>query len=434
MIWIWFLRNEDYNFYINIYDESTPDTYTIVKFDKELISEIDNSIYKSIKDQAILDIFDSYKIDWFIYWEPSNERSWVRILEDDEMEAFYQFHNSILLPFEWESFIDTRKRLEEDENKSEENIKQLSYLYDIAWDYEQSIKLKESLWIEKINLTVKGKITNTSNIWSWILVEVLNYEDIFTYTNDKWEYELNFQTYPFTRLRLRASFDWLSDWFNWVYIVFDYDWQVKEDINFNLLKYNTKELITSIELKNWNTKTVKSTIWNSFVFKKWVILDENWDKFDWDFYVEIYEFNKTTSWMDNYLTLDNFDLIYWYVWDMMITSWMTYLLLKDLEWNELFISKENPIITRQTIDINYLMNRGTEIAWISNLTEEQLDLIYEKSKEEWYPIDTKFLAERGITWFSPWWVLNINKGIWENNWFKLLDKSWLKESLYYNID
>jgi hypothetical protein len=177
---------------------------------------------------------------------------------------------------------------------------------------------------------------------------------------------------------------------------------------------------------------VKSSIWNEFHFRSWVIVDRNWNIYNKDFKVYIFEFNKNTDWMENFLSMDNFDSVLGYTWNMMITNWMTYLMLQDLDWNELFISKNNPIVTIQKMDIKSLLTSHEN--WTEKLTEKQLQLILEKSKEDWYPIDNEFLLNRWITWFTPWWVLNTKKWIRENNWIKLLNKSWFKEWLYYNVD
>ncbi len=431
--WSWIklevnLLEED--FYINT--DHIDDTYIVTRFDKELIWEIDNSINKNIKNTAILNIFDSYKTDWYILGEANNERSWVKLLKEYELSSNMKLHNNLLLPYNWESSLEATKRLENKQNKTKEDNQQLSYLYDFSWDYKKSLKLKEKSWLNKIKYIIKWRVYKLWNFLDWAKIELLNYENISTFSNEKWEYTLEFETYPLTRLRLRATHSSSSDWYNWVYVVFDTSIQKSEDINFSLQNINTKILVKSSELINWKTKTVKSSIWNTFTFKKWVLLNENWKKYNWDFNVSIFEFDRNTSWMENYLALDNFDNLYWYTWDMMITNWMTYLLVTDLEWNELFISKKNPIITRQKVDIDYLLNNKQN--WTTNLTQEQLSLILEKSKQKWYPIDNIFFSNRQITWFSPWWVLNRTRWIWENNWIKLLNKSWLKESLYYNVD
>ena len=428
----WIILNVDLleeDFYIKTNKE---DSFTIIKFDKDLISEIDNSSNKNFKNQAILDIFNSYKKDKYILWEPTDSRSWVRILEEYELPSNMRLHNNLLLPYNWESFLQTTNRLESKENKTLEDKQQLSYLYDFSWDYNKSLVLKESIDIEKITYKIEWRVFNLWKSLKWAKIEVLNYDNIFAYTNKKWEYHLEFETFPLTRLRLRASYEDLSDWYNWVYVVFDYDNQFSEDINFSLHVSDTKELILWKDLISWNTKIVKSSLWNTFEFKEGVLIDIENKVYNWDFNVEIFEFNRNTPWMESFLTLDNFDEVYWYTWNMMITNGMTYLLITDVEWNELFISKKNPIITKQNIDIDYLLNNSQN--WTNILTKAQLELILQKSKEDWYTVDNKFLTERNITWFAPWWVLNRTKWIWENNWIKLLNKSWLKESLYYNID
>ena len=429
-VWTWIILNVDLlneDFFINTYSE---EWYTVIKFDKELIDEIDKSNNKNIKNQAIIDIYNSYKRNKIIYWKPTEDRSWIRLLKYNELSYWSQLHNSILDPYRWESFIEMKNRLKNKKNKTKEDWHKLSYIYDFEWDYERSLKIKQKKWIKQINYKISWRVFNNWKILSWALVEVLNYKDIYTYTNNDWEYILEFNTYPLTRLRLRASFNWLSDWYNWVHIIYNFDNQFKNNLNFNLHIADTVKIIKYNELDK--EKIVKSSLWNEFIFKKWVLLDKNWMIYTWDFKVYIYEFNRNTPWMENFLRLDNFDNLYWYTWNMMITNWMTYLMVTDLDWNELYISKNNPIVTRQYYDLKYSLNN--KIKWTDILTNSQVDLILDMSKKWWYPIDNIFLTNRKISWFAPWWVLNVKKWIWENNWIRLLNKDWLKEALYYNID
>jgi hypothetical protein len=336
------------------------------------------------------------------------------------------------MPYSGESFLERKSRLENKLNKTTEDKKQLWYLNDFSWNYKKALKWKKESWIKKINYQIKWKVFSSWKALKKAKIEVLNYKNLYVFTNEKWEYTLNFETYPLTRLRLRATYSWLSDSYNGVYIVFNFNNQSSDDINFSLLKPNTIKKISKGDFKSNKKILVESSLWNSFEFKLWVLIDDKWKKYNWDFNVEIYEFNRNTLGMSNYLGLDSFDTVYWYTWNKMITNGMTYLLVKDNNWNELFISKKNPIITKQKIDIAYLLKNKQN--WTSILTKEELNLILEKSEKDWYSIDRKFLIERNITWFSPWWVLNRTRWIRENNPIRLLNKNWFKESFYYNID
>ncbi len=430
--WTWVILNVDLlneNFYINTF---TDDSYTVIKFDKKLINEIDKSNNKNIKNQAITDIYNSYKKNKYIYWEPNNERSWIRLLEKNELAPNLIMHNSLLDPYNWESFLERYKRLENKKNKTKEDNQQLSYLYDFAWDYDNALKIKKDEWIKKIKYKISWRVFNLWKSLKWAKIEILNYKNISTITDEEWKYSFEIDTYPLTRLRLRASYNNFSDWYNWIYILFDFNNQFAQNIDFNLHNSDTSVLVKSSDINWGNIKIIKSSLWNEFEFKAWVLLTKDWKKYNWDFNVLIFEFNRNTPWMENFLSLDNFDSVYWYTWNKMITNWMTYLMLFDTNWNELYISKKNPIITRQYSDIKYLLN--TKINWTSLLTNTELNLILEKSKEKWYTIDNQFLLDRKISWFAPWWVLNRTRWIWENNPIKLLNKDWFKQSLYYNID
>ena len=135
--WSWVVLNVDLleeNFYINVY---TDNWYIVTRFNKEFIFNIDKIVDKNVKNQAIMDIYNSYKIDKYILWEANDFRSWVRLLEEDELSSNMQLHNNLLLPFKWESFLETKNRLESKENKTNDDKQQLSYLYDFSWEYKK---------------------------------------------------------------------------------------------------------------------------------------------------------------------------------------------------------------------------------------------------------------------------------------------------------
>lgn len=404
--------------------------YIITLFDKDLINHIDTAS-EGIKEQAIMDIYNSYKEEDFLYWEPTEERDWVRILDNNELEPKFQLHNNLLMPYEWENYYEQLDRLESKQDKSTEDYQQLAYLYDFSWDYQKANQTKEQNEIEQINYSINWKVFNQWEPVPNAKIEVLNTWDI-TYTDKTWYYEIDFDTYPMTRARFRASKDGLSDGYNWVYILYDSKNQTTEDLSFNLHKYDKKVLIKQSDLSWWDTKTVTSSIWNSFVFEKAKVITKDWNTYNKDFYAYIYEFDRQTPWMENFLWLDNFDPVYGYSWDMMVTAWMTYMMMTTLDWEELFISKQNPIITRQQINMDIQYNNDEE--WTNPLTKEQFELLLKKSKEPWYTIDRVFLENRGISWLSPWWVLNKSRWVWENRPIKIINKDWLKESLYYNVD
>lgn len=407
--------------------------YTYIKFNKELISDIDINNDKNYKNQAIQDIFNSYKKNK-IYWESNNTRSWVRFLKKYELPVESQLHNNILSPFNWKTFLQLKSELELKNNKTNSDKKQLSYIYDFMWDYLKSYNIKKSLWLTEINYIASWVIKDSEwKTLSWVLISLLNLPNISTLSDKNWKYNLSFKTYPLTRLRFRAYLWWdYSDWYNWAYVLYEWENQWNNNLDFYLQKINKSEIVRQSDLEWWKTKVVKSNIWNSFEFKKWSLLDKNWKIYNWDFIAKIFEFNESTNSMDSFLNNDNFDSVYWYVWNLMKTAWMTYLLLSDLDWNELYISKKNPIKTIQKSNLD-LMKSDYYWLWYK-LTDEEIDLILLESKKSWYLIDREFLLKMNIKSYSPWWVFNLERWIRENSWIKLLNKSWLKEGLYYNVN
>ncbi|MDD3302384.1 MAG: carboxypeptidase-like regulatory domain-containing protein [Candidatus Gracilibacteria bacterium] len=404
----------------------------IKKIDNDTITNVDKNSDKNIKNIAINEIFQSYLNDNYVYGEPNGTRNSVRFLENNELPSNLSLHNQLLSFNSGESFYETKKRLENISNKSKEDYLELSYIYDYAGLYDKANLYKKISGTKKLNYTIKGKVFNSDTALKGATISLLNNTTIKTTTNNDGEYTLNFETYPETRIRLRASYLGLSDGFNGTYIIFDYDNQEATDVNFNLHKYDTKNELDTSKIQNGAPTIIKSSLGNTFEINKDSIIYKDGKTYSGKFITYIYEFNKDTPGMDNFLSLDSFNNSYGLEGNMMITNGMTYLLITDTQGNELYISKKNPIKTQQYMDIKNMMN--IDINGTKKLTESEIDLILEKSKEGGYPINYEFLRERNITGFSPWWVLNIKKGIRENSGIKLINKKGLKEGLYYNID
>mgnify|MGYP003999491221 CR=1 FL=1 len=422
------MENED--FYIN---KELDNNKEYIKFNKSIIANIDLSNDKNPKNRAIKDIYSALLTNK-LYWEATSKRSWVRFLEEHELPETSRLHNDILSPYSWKTFLQLFDDLKSKNNKTKLDIQKLAYMYDFLWEYSLSEKLKQKAWLKQINYKISWKVTDTYwNTLSWAIVTVLNLENKHVVTDDNWNYELEFNTYPLTRLRFRSiKSGAFSDAYNSSYVLYDNSFQEINNLNFSLQKQNSSFIIKWTELTNWKSKTIKSTLWNSFIFNEWVVLTKNKKTYSWDFIVKIFEFNQNTSSMDWFLNNDNFDSVYWYAWNLMKTTGMTYLLITDINGRELYISKKKPITTIQNTNLDLMINDYYDI-WF-NLTDNQIDIIYNESQKWGYPIDREFLLKMWIGGYSPWWVFNVEKGIWENAPFKFLNKTWLKQSLYYNAN
>lgn len=398
---------------------------------------------KEYKNEAIVDIYTSYKNDCLKWWYKSDSKTKIVFEEDISHNDTYLL-NKI---FTKETNIDdTIRELERILKKSIEKKELISYLYDLRWDYDKANQNRTDTCLEnKITCDKKNKfriywkvLDDNNEPLSWVEISFLNNETDFSISNSEGEYSISLEYYPFSHLRFKAQKNWYSDWFKAIsFNNSNGEWEKNENLNFHLNKAHYVENKNKNEtiVKNWNKyfefKTLQSFYLvpsNHLYYKDWDIWrGENID-------VYMYEFKKSDNTSD-LIQVDTFDDISGFVWNLMKTFWMPYIQFFDAKTNkELFVYKSNPMILQNNIyHMQELYDNYDGI--YEAITKEDMEYLLMYSNEKgWYPIDFDFLTKNNFLRWPAWWALDRRKWIWESIPSKVLSVNWLIETEFYSIN
>ncbi len=398
---------------------------------------------KEFKNEAIVDIYKSYKQDCIKWWYMSDSENKI-VFEQDIAHNDTYILNDI---FTRKTNIDSiSKELEKIPNKSIEKKELISYLYDLKWDYEKANETRKKTCLEnKITCDKTNKfelywkiLDKNSKPIPWVKITLLNNNKKFTISNSKWEYSIKLDYYPFAHLRFKATKKWYSDWFKTIsFNNSNWAWHKKENLNFNLDKAHYFQEVSLNDLKNidWNSYFVFETKQSKYLVPSNWLYYKDWKKWDWDsLYVYMYEFKKSDN-INDLVNWDTFSAMSWYVWNLMKTFWMPYIQFIDSKNSkELFVHKSNPMILQNNIyHMQELYDNYDKI--YEAITKEDMKYLVEYSKEKWwYPIDFEFLTKNNFLRWPAWWALDRKKWVWEAIPAKVLTVDWLIETQFYSVN
>lgn len=396
------------------------------------------------KNLAILDIYSAYK-EWMVFWW-SRSKSWEKIIFDDEINNHPETVELNKIFNRQENVNKYIESLEKTQNLPTSKKELLSYLYDFVWNYDKANEERENICKNNSNCSsIKSEIILTWKIldenWkpiNWAKVELLNNPLVNYTTKQDWSYELKANSIPFSHLRIKASFEWYSDWFTTYALTKNtnekQDFKLSSDITLN--KYSEKITISqtnSESFKKWKYYVIKTEYSTYFVPTDWLFF-EDWSNYsDENFDIYTYQFTKWSN-MSNLLENDTFEPVFWYVWNIMKTFWMPYIQFIDKKTKkELFIKSSNPMILQNQIyHMKELYENYDKI--YEAVTKEDMKKLYEYSQNnEWYPIDFDYLVKNNILRWPARWALDRKTWIWSNVWQKLLNETWLVELPFYSI-
>ena len=401
---------------------------------------------KDYKNQAIEDIYKSYKKNCIVWGYKSDSKSKV-IFEWDIGHNDTYILNEIFT--KKRNIDETVEELEKIPNKSIEKKEFISYIYDLKWDYRKANQNREKTCLEnKITCDKKNKIKiywkvldeNDKPVFGAKVV-LLNNPKNFTISNSKWEYKIEMEYYPFSHLRFKSSKRGYSDWYKTIsFNNSNGSWERRDKLNFNLTKAHYSEEIVKSEASN--LKKIRDR--DYFVFEtsqsKYLVPTDwlyyaDWKKWEWDnLNVYMYEFKKSDK-IDDLTNSDTFSPVFWYVWNLMKTFWMPYIQFFDNDTRkELFVYKSDPMILQNNIyHMQELYDNYDGI--YEALTKDDMEFLVEYSKKQWwYPIDFDFLTQNNFLRWPAWWALDRNKWVWEAIPAKVLTVDGLIETRFYSIN
>lgn len=398
---------------------------------------------KEYKNEAIADIYNSYKNDCLKWWYKSDSKNKI-VFEEDISHKDTNILNDIFT--RTTNIDDSINELKKIPNKSIEKKEFISYLYDLKWNYIDADKNRKKTCLEneitcnkKNKFELYGKILDENNKpIPWVKVVLLNNPKYFILSNRKWEYSIDLEYYPFAHLRFKASKKWYSDWFKTIsFNNSNWNWNKRENLNFNLTKAHYFVKATRDDVKNINSKDY--FIFETKQSKYLVPIDwfyyKNWNKWNNNtLNVYMYEFKKSDN-INDLVSSDTFSEASWYVWNLMKTFWMPYIqFIDEKTGKELFIYKSNPMILQNNIyHMQELYDNYDKI--YEAITKEDMKYLVQYSKEKWwYPIDFEFLTKNNFLKWPAWWALDRKKWVWEAIPAKVLNSDWLIETQFYSIN
>ncbi len=423
------------NFAIWKKDSNWNITYIPYRFKTEWYI-FDEEWYKNL---AILDIYSSYKEN-LIYWWYNSSSSHKITFERDLQHPLTSVLNDVLAVnvFSQDNNINNVIDDLNQSNLSKNQEELLAYLYDLRWDYDEANKLREDD-IEKITLNLDWVVIDQS--WApidWAIIEILNFwQDIATTKDWKFEYSWSFD--PFTHIRLKAKYEWYSDWY--VTIWLNQYWSPVDFKNMTVsFTLNKADKIIKVNSENSDDYTnaryyvLEMDGSSYFIPYDSLYYSDTLEKYEnKDITVYLYQFNRDTN-TTNLLNSDTFWPVYGYLGNTMKTFWMPYIqIIDNITWKELYTKSDNPVILQNKVyHMEELYSNADNL--YGAITDEDMQFLVDYSEEQWwYPIDFDFLVWNQFLRWPARWTLNREKWAWENVWHRVIDTEWTVELPFFHI-
>ena len=150
--------------------------------------------------------------------------------------------------------------------------------------------------------------------------------------------------------------------------------------------------------------------------------------------VYLYEFTRDTV-PASLITLDTFNSVIGYAGNLMQTLGMPYIQFFAPSGEELAVLKSHPMLLTYKIPGMQDMLDNFYKRPDGPLTDAQLQVILDAStRYAGFPITAQFLSQSQISTFPAFWVLDHEKGVWENQGMRLLDIQGTMQAPFYTID
>lgn len=317
----------------------------------------------------------------------------------------------------------------------------LAYLYDLNGDYTQAKQAREKLcktFVETCKKSLPSVIRGTVKDSSGApivgaQVTFLNNTDMHAVTDAKGEYELKFDTYPFSHIRVKAQADGHVDGIYTDSVNrYSYANSFVATHDFILEKPESIKEVTENEADSSGYYIIKSSRTTYKVPKNGLYYGDGTRFTGKKFSVSLYEFTKQSK-LDDLITVDTFTPVYGYVGSLMKTFGMPYIQFFDPNKKELFIKSSNPMtITNRIYHMKELYNNSDHI--YEALTHEDMTFLVQKTKElGGYPITYDFLIANHMLRWPTWWCLDRKRGIWDSVGIKVLSEDGDVELPFYSI-
>lgn len=349
----------------------------------------------------------------------------IKMARYDELNEFDKFIEDLRPKFIKDKYFKIKNDLKN--NLTWENIKKYYYILSLEWDYLEMKKLEKDLKFNKVKIFLSWKVLD--NYWKPIENSIIDIEWKIYKTDINWNYNIEYETLPYKKLRIKAYKPWYSvDVKSFIlqseYITYNFK------IDFILNKSNEE-----IEIDLVNKKIIK---WKAKLENDWYLLESSNTTYllpyNLKFYdanlnvikpdklkIYLFEFdrNSNINWL---LNSDTFDNYYWYAWEFMITFGMPFIMFfyKD---ELIYLSKDTPLL------VNTCILEYEELE--KSFWKDNLDKLYNMTKDIF--IDRTYLIKNNFTLFPSWWTFDQFRLIWYEVPFRLKNNKWCIETKYFTV-
>ena len=334
-------------------------------------------------------------------------------------------------------------------NCSADDMKGASYLHSLEGNYEDMVAMAEQNCkahgencTKDVALTLSGQVkSGQGQPIKGAKIEVLSDESVaITETDAFGKYKIEFPTYDFVKVRIKASKVGYSDGVIPLDIVqgekkhelTDLDFIINAPVKVVTLNNATGEAVgDGVEEKN--NKFIITTEWSRYEIPFDAFIHRDRTPFKGELNAFLFEFDKGTD-LTQFMENDTFDEVVGYAGDLMKTFGMPYILFKDKEGNTIHVAKSSPMLLQSRISEMDALKTAQDKVY-KPLTDEDVQYLVEQSEMMGgYPIDRDFLTSHRMVRFPAFWVFDQRRGIWENVGVKVLDTNGTIETPFYTIN
>ena len=334
-------------------------------------------------------------------------------------------------------------------NCSAEDMKGVSYLHSLEGSYEdmetmaqESCEKHETNCTKDVALVLSGYVKNDKGEpIKGAKIEVLSDASVGeTETDAMGQYRLEFPTYDFVKVRIKASKVGYSDGVIPLDIIqgtkklelSDLDFVINAPVKVVTLNNVTGEVVGGgAEAKD--NKFIITTAWSRYEIPFDTFAHKEGTPFTGELDAFLFEFDKDSD-LTQFMENDTFDEVVGYAGDLMKTFGMPYVLFKTKTGETIHVLKSKPMLLQSRISEMEALETAQDKVY-EPLRQEDIQYLVEQSQTlGGYPVDRDFLIKHMLVKFPAFWVFDQKKGIWENVGVKVLDANGTIETPFYTIN
>jgi hypothetical protein len=383
------------------------------------------------------------------------DRNAMYSVPQNQLPANLQFHNALYnTPNAAPGvFQNTQSQLEaayKNGTASAEQLWELSYMYELQGEYTQrdavnaaSCKLYKARCAGEIPVVLSGTVVDlASRPVQNASVTVLSHPELpIVMTDDKGAYTIRLSVLPMEKIRVSAIKRNFTNGVESTVVL----GPGKTSYRIDPIVLTSPIIIVTIDtvkhtvtdpkdIANQDGSFVLNATSSSYQIPAGAIVHADGSPYQGPLDVYLYEFTRDTV-PSSLTTLDTFNSVIGYAGNLMQTLGMPYIQFFAPSGEELAVMKSKPMLLTYKIPgmqdmLDNFYNRPE-----GPLTQAQLQTILAASAgDPGFPVTSEFLFKNGISTFPAFWVLDHERGVWENDGMRLLDSEGTMQAPFYTIN